>query len=245
MNREFEYKTIFYALKAEDASDDGRNFKAVLSTYKNEDYVGDIIEPGAFDDFVASEDSMVMLREHNIKDIIGEWSNLKVVGNQLRAAGEILPKGEIQIADETAVLIKRKLIKGVSISFRYAESEYTRRDLDEEDAPYYSFRFTKVFPKEASIVLYPANDKAGLKATDIERANKARWNRLNSDKLFSDDEGYNIRAIERILTENGLTRTQSKNLMSVLRDSADDEPQIDMSDSIDMYSKWADEVLNN
>ena len=245
MNREHEYKSFSIALKAEEVESDGRNFKAVLSTYKNEDYVGDIIEPGAFDDFLASESELVMLSEHNIQDIIGRWTNMKVVGNQFRAEGEIMDKGEVQIADETAARIKAKLIKGVSIAFPYSTAEYTRREDEEPDAPYYSFRFTKVYPYEASIVLRPANDKAGLKSADIAKVNEARWNRLNNNfELFQKNGDWNKRGIERILTQGGLTRSQSKEIILALRDSANKQ-QIDMNDSIDLVEAWAEYVLNN
>ena len=150
-----EYITKFVELQPRNRLDG-----AVLSSIGNIDKVGDIIAPGAFDDFIGANERLLMLRGHNADQIIGQWKNIRLDDDLLRADGEIL--AESQVATETKDLIDKKLISGVSIGFNLADAEWQWRDEVEDGYQGDGIIFSRIGLKEASIVTFPANDSAGI-----------------------------------------------------------------------------------
>src|SRR5207237_283370 len=102
----------FDALETKQVSDEIGEFTGVAST-GDKDLKGDIIEPGAFG--AIHPKAVVMLRDHDPRSIIGGWSKMDQVGNQLNVGGKILlcdrcPKGQ-----ETYELMSHGFINGLSV----------------------------------------------------------------------------------------------------------------------------------
>ena len=236
MNQDYYIKHVFYRFK-DDGNDieiksNGREFTASLSSVKNEDYVGDIMEPGAFDKFLSKTKSLVMLRDHDPSKIIGEWTNMKMEGDLLVGEGRIV-KG-IQAGKETAILIKENLLKGVSIGFSLHDASYVWRS--EEGAPEMSMRFDVVSPREASIVMNPANEMAGI--MDVKSYNEERYKALHASPLIKDDGEVDRAAVKKHLKKAGLTRTQVNSLTKGMPSAISSEPQTDMTSSESLFKQW-------
>ena len=236
MNMKTDYYTkhVLYLFK-EDSKDleihsDGREFTAVLSSVKNEDVVGDIMLEGAFDKYLKANNSLVMLQGHDQSKIIGIWKDMRMEGDKLVAEGTIYD--DVTAGKDTAALIKRGVLKGVSIGFRFSDSTYSFRN--DDDAPELSMEFSEVHLAEASIVLNPANEMAGI--TNVKEYNEARHKALTTSLIDADGK-YDLRAIEKHLRQGGLSRTQAAELYKGLRDAGVNKE--DLNDLVDPVIKWA------
>ena len=232
MNTKFE-KTILYSFKGEDfnVKSNGHEISAILSSYGNTDFEGDVIRKGAFDDFLSSNDSLVMLRSHRLEQVIGRWNNLRVDGNYLRADG-VIAKG-VQLAEETAALVDQGMITGVSVGMTF-------NALKGADG---GRTITKAMPLEASIVTIPVNEQAMI--TDVKAFHEARQTK-DTLELVNEDGEYDLRNIEKHLKRGGLTRTQAAELFKIMqkhvgtRDPASsDDGNTKESATIKALNAWA------
>lgn len=148
------------AIKAEEFANDGE-VVAYLSTFKNADKVGDIIEKGAFDQFVKDFDptakKLPMLYSHKTENLIGEWVELSVDEHGIKGRGVIYT--ETTTGKDVHALLKRGALSAVSIGFK--SSDY-------EEIESGGRLFKQVELVETSIVLNPCNPQAEVLSVKSE-----------------------------------------------------------------------------
>ena len=160
--------------------------EAVVTSFKNYDVVNDKINAGALDDFIKNfEGGLQMLYSHDQKEIIGEWNSFEIKGDLVIGKGEIYP--EVSRGADTIALMSRGQIGATSIGFK--ASEYNQNEKGGYD-------FDKIELVEVSMVKRPANPKAQV----ISAKN--------------DDGSINVKELEKLLRDAGLSRKESKTVIS-------------------------------
>lgn len=178
-----------FAFKAGNVSDDG-TFDGYGSVFGNVDSYGEIVAPGAFTASLklikASGDPLPALWQHNSGQPIGGYDVLEEDERGLKVAGWLLTK-EIPLAAQAHALMKRRVVKGLSIGY-YVEAS----TLDEKSG---IRTLDRLDLQEISIVTFPANVEAQIEAVK----SITKEGRLPTLKEF-----------EMFLCEAGFSRTQAK-----------------------------------
>ena len=160
--------------------------EAVVTSFKNYDTVNDRIKTGALDDFLKEFDGgLQMLFQHDKNEIIGEWKEFEIKGDLVIGKGEIYP--EVSRGADTIALISRGQIGATSIGFRAGDYQENEKG---------GYDFSKIELVEVSMVKRPANPKAQL----ISAKN--------------DDGTIDVKSLEKLLRDAGLSRKESKALIS-------------------------------
>ena len=172
---------------------------AVVTSFKNYDTVNDVIMPGALDKYLKEFDgSLQMLFQHDKGEIIGKWTKFEVKGDLVIGTGEIFP--EVSKGSDVMALISRGMVGATSIGFRTSDYEGNDRG---------GMNFKEIKLVEVSIVQAPANPKAQILSAKNE------------------DGSINLRNLEKALRDAGLSRSESKQLLSdgpsALRDAVEKE----------------------
>jgi hypothetical protein len=109
-----EHKNLNFEIKAHE---DG-SFVGYGSTFGNVDLVGDIVQKGAFTKSLARTGAhgVKMFLQHNSNDIIGEYTKIYENEKGLVIEGKLY-LGNIQRADETHFLMKKRQITQFSIGY--------------------------------------------------------------------------------------------------------------------------------
>lgn len=126
-----------------------------LSTFGGVDSYGDTVTPGAFKASLAairqSGRPLPMLWQHRADDAIGRWDVLREDDRGLYGEGQLLV-GNVAKAREVHALLLAEVASGISIGFVEKSSTVDKQS---------GIRtLTEVDLKEASIVVFPANDAA-------------------------------------------------------------------------------------
>lgn len=140
--------------------DEEGNFKGILSTYGNEDLVGDICDPGCFDNSVKERGAKrPLLWQHMYFEPIGSFSitdtkdNLAVDGHFNMA---------VQRGREAYSLLKAGDVNGLSIGFQLKDADYVDGIRHIKDADLL----------EGSFVTFPANPEAYAEAKNMNDRKK-------------------------------------------------------------------------
>jgi len=146
------------SLETLDASDSSGTFDGVAAVYGNVDLGDDVILPGAFTKTLAESGGKVpILYQHNSQFPIG-------LGTLTDAADGLHIKGELVLdvskARESYALMKRGVMKGLSIGYRTVVSEY-----DHNAAVRY---LKEVRLHEVSLVTFPMNPLALVSAVKLD-----------------------------------------------------------------------------
>lgn len=180
-----------FAFKAESVADDG-TFKGYGSVFGNLDSYREIVAPGAFADSLkvikASGDPLPALWQHRSSEPIGGYDVLEEDDRGLKVEGWLL-KNEIPRAAEAHILMKRRVVKGLSIGY-YVEGS----SMDEKTG---IRTLTKLDLQEISIVTFPANAEAQIDAV--------------KSKLLAGDKPT-IREFEEFLREKGFSRSDAEDI---------------------------------
>lgn len=180
-----------FAFKADKVEDDG-TFKGYGSVFGNVDSYREIVAPGAFTDSLklikASGDPLPALWQHRSSEPIGGYDVLEEDERGLKVEGWLL-KNEIPRAAEAHILMKRRVVKGLSIGY-YVEGS----TVDEKTG---IRTLTKLDLQEISIVTFPANAEAQIDAV--------------KSKLLAGDKPT-IREFEEFLREKGFSRTDAEHI---------------------------------
>ena len=195
--------TRFFKFDVEGVDKKGE-IEAVLTSYNNVDSWGDVILPGALDEFMAETKEIPMLWSHSSAEPIGTWSNFRDDGDLFRATGTLVEG--IKRAEEAVIFIVKKIIDGVSIGFDiYDEASY--KVVYDKDLPYgIGYEFIKIKLREASLVLWGANENAEI--TELKTQLKTAEGEIDA------------RAVERFLkTFGGLSRTEAAEILNPYRES--------------------------
>jgi HK97 family phage prohead protease len=218
---ELEYKLVSkpYQVKAAGGEGSIEGYGAVFndphptSSWMLDDDWTDVIAPGAFSEALAEHAARgtkpVMLYMHDRGNVAGVWSGAVQDQNGLKLNGQISPNAKVDNGAGIYELCKMGGLSGLSIGFRVLRCE-----LDEETE---IRTIQSVTLPEVSIVDVPGGPSARI--TDV----KAR-------------DPKNLRFLERLLRDAGVSRTEAKKMLSALRDAEvddDDEEQRDADPTVD------------
>jgi hypothetical protein len=141
-------ETKNFGFKLDDLTEEGE-FTGYLSVFGNVDSWGDIVEQGAFRKTLKENSRFPLLNYHDPEQVIGDFEGTEdKVGLRIHASLEL----GVQKAKEKYLLLKRKVLKGLSIGFETIKEEW---DKESEVR-----RLLEVKLWEGSIVTFPANDLA-------------------------------------------------------------------------------------
>lgn len=172
----------FAVTKSEEFDNDGI-VSAYITTWNNEDKVGDIITEKALDqwleEFDPSEKKLPMLYSHRAENLIGEWTHVEKDDYGLKATGVIYT--ETTQGRDIHALIKRDALKGASIGFIGLEAENLQSG---------GRKFNKIHLVETSIVMNPCNPSAEILS------------------VKSEDGLINVKQLKEVLRDHGLNRKE-------------------------------------
>lgn len=168
-----------FSFKADAVNEDG-TFSGYGSVFGNVDSYREIVAPGAFAESLAaikaSGDPLPALWQHQAGQPIGGYDVLLEDSRGLKVEGFLL-KDHIVKAAEAYQLMKRRIVKGLSIGYYVLEDSWNEKDRVRT--------LTKLDLQEISIVTFPANADAQVdNVKSIGRIMKA--GRLPSLPEFED-----------------------------------------------------------
>lgn len=170
MNDLVPFKKEEMILKLEIKSLDEKGmFEGYGSIFGNKDSYGDIVQPGAFKDFLGSNKpaSVKLLWQHNTQEPIGVYEEIYEDEKGLFVKGRLLID-DIARAKEAYALLKAGAINGLSIGFTIEPggSEYSKNGTIRN--------LTKLSLWEISIVTFPANTRAKVANIKEDPTNSIR-----------------------------------------------------------------------
>lgn len=143
-------------LKSDSQDDDYAYFTGYGSVFGNIDEANDIIEYGAFGETLREQKTVPMLWQHDWKQPIGLFKNMREDSTGLWVEGEINKK--TQRGMEAYSLLKQGAINGLSIGFMSKEWSYeTEKNIR---------KIKKINLYEISAVTFPCNKLANV--TDVK-----------------------------------------------------------------------------
>lgn len=159
---ELEYKSCEIAEKAE-KEDGSLHIKFYACVFGNIDSYGDIIMPGACDDFLAgdAEKRMKLCYQHKREEVIGVITNKTVDDHGLLIDADILPTTR---GKDVIMLIKSGALNEFSIGYYADKYHYERR----EGYDYNIRLLDAITVREVSIVTFAANPEAVLVSAKAE-----------------------------------------------------------------------------
>lgn len=207
-------KYTFYKFEEYDAEEG--IIKGTLTSFGNEDRVGDIMLPGSLDKFVEEKNSqngsIPMYYQHFKNDFLGVWKDFKVVGDKLKAVGH-LDLGGMGNADKVADYIKKDFINGISVGIFPNKGRKSVTYYKNDKSPIgVARKFSDIRLLEASLVFNPMNEMAEIESyksfIDFE-------GEIEDMELIKDGE-FDYRNIERLLAKF-MTRKQASDLINQLK----------------------------
>lgn len=98
-------------------------FEGYGAVFKNVDYGGDVILPGAFKKSLAAQEKLPpMFWMHQPDQVPGKWLSMKEDKHGLFVKGEF---ADTQLGRETHTLMKMEAVTGMSIGYMTRESDFT------------------------------------------------------------------------------------------------------------------------
>lgn len=99
-----------------------RQFEGYGAVFKNVDYGGDVIVPGAFNKSLAAQDHLPpMFWMHQPDQIPGKWLSMTEDKYGLLVKGEL---ADTQLGRETHTLLKMEAVRGMSIGYMTVKDEF-------------------------------------------------------------------------------------------------------------------------
>lgn len=180
-----------FAFKAQAVNDDG-TFSGYGSVFGNLDSYREIVAPGAFADSLKSikesGDPLPALWQHNSYEPIGGYDVLEEDDHGLKVQGWLMHE-EVQRAREAYALMKRRVVKGMSIGYYVLADSYDEKERIRT--------LTKLELVEISIVTFPANPEAQVDAVKA--------------KLLRGDLPT-LREFEKVLREQGYSKALAEKI---------------------------------
>jgi hypothetical protein len=160
--RPFEVRDFRFEVKLEDLTEDGQ-FEGYAAVFGNEDFYGDVIEPGAFKKSIRETKGQVpILWQHWTDEVIGVSLELEEDENGLHTRGQLVLATQRGL--EAYELLKAKALKGLSIGFQ------TVKSLVDNDTGKRRLKEIKLW--EYSLATFPANSLAlvgSVKSSELAR----------------------------------------------------------------------------
>lgn len=209
--RELKHRQV--AFKAEKVNDDG-TFRGYASVFGNIDSYNEIVMPGAFKESLQrikdSGDPLPVLWQHRSGEPIGGSDVLSEDDRGLKTEGWLL-KDHIPRAAEAHELMKRRVVRGLSIGYYVDESS-----LDEKT---YVRSLLKLDLVEYSIVTFPANALAQV--DEVKAAQQLKTIR-EFESFLRDVGGFSVQRAKQIAAagwgEVEARDEQQGQLLKALRD---------------------------
>lgn len=127
-NNEVQYKASLASIEKKEAGEDGiLHIKAYALAFGNVDSWGDIIAPGACDEFLKSENfgRMALCYQHNTNEVIGVITDAGVDEKGMWIEADVLPTAT---GKDVQTLIKAGAVKEFSIGYYADEYHYEKKD---------------------------------------------------------------------------------------------------------------------
>jgi HK97 family phage prohead protease len=180
---------------------DERKFEGYASTFGNMDRQGDVVDQGAFAKSLSSHNAQqtmpAMLLHHDLKRPIGRWTSMVEDQKGLRVTGTLT--AGVRDADEAYALLKDGAINSMSIGYRVRDEEYDTRSKTNH--------LKEIDLHEVSLVTIPANASAIVSAVKDEAGD------------------INIRELETVLRDAGLSRKEAKAILADGFKALDDDEE--------------------
>jgi len=190
---------------------DERKFEGYASTFGNMDRQGDVVDSGAFSKSLTNHNNEktmpAMLLHHDLKRPIGRWTSMVEDQKGLRVVGTLT--AGVRDADEAYALLKDGAINSMSIGYRVREEEY--------NASNKTNHLKEIDLHEVSLVTIPANASAVISAVKDEAGD------------------INIRELETVLRDAGLSRKEAKAIL------ADGFKSLDVDEEEELIEETHDE----
>lgn len=197
---------------------DERKFEGYASTFGNMDRQGDIVDAGAFAKSLATHNAQktmpAMLLHHDLKRPIGKWTHMTEDQKGLRVTGTLT--AGVRDADEAYALLKDGAINSMSIGYRVRDEEYDSRSK--------ANHLKEIDLHEVSLVTIPANASALVSAVKDEAGD------------------INIRELENVLRDAGLSRKEAKAILADGFKALDDDEEELIEEN--KYERDAEKVLD-
>jgi len=203
-------KTFDFALDAKAVGDAGE-IEGYASTFGNVDQGGDVVERSAFaeglEKAAAEGRSIPMLWQHDQREPIGLWSEIKEDRRGLKVRGQLLIDDDA-VARRAYAHLKAGSLRGLSIGYVIpsggAEPDEKRRGIT---------RLKKIDLREISLVTMPMNLAAQVSSVKSE---DACWDRLRDlMRALRDGEPRPIKEFEDLLREAGAPKAMAVQIASV------------------------------
>lgn len=126
-NNEVQYKASLASIEKKEAGEDGiLHIKAYALAFNNVDSWGDIIAPGACDEFLKSENfgRMALCYQHDINEVIGVITDAGVDEKGMWIEADVLPT---TTGKDVQTLIKAGAVKEFSIGYYVDEYHYEKK----------------------------------------------------------------------------------------------------------------------
>lgn len=127
-DNEMQYKASLASIEKKEAGEDGiLHIKAYALVFGNVDSWGDIIAPGACDEFLKSENfgRMALCYQHNTNEVIGVITDAGVDEKGMWIEADVLPT---TTGKDVQTLIKAGAVKEFSIGYYADEYHYEKKD---------------------------------------------------------------------------------------------------------------------
>lgn len=127
-DNEMQYKASLASIEKKEAGEDGiLHIKAYALAFNNVDSWGDIIAPGACDEFLKSENlqRMALCYQHNINEVVGVITAVGVDEKGMWIEADVLPT---TTGKDVQTLIKAGAVKEFSIGYYAEQYHYEKRD---------------------------------------------------------------------------------------------------------------------
>lgn len=175
-----------FSLDLKDVGDDG-HFRGILSTYDNEDLVGDVCDKGCWDASVKAKGGRFpLLWQHDQGEPIGSF---QVIDTSVALSIEGSFNQQVRRGQEAYALLRAGDIRGLSVGFNLLEWEYDSNGVRH-------IRAADLW--EGSFVTFPANPLAYAEAKSMQTAATLRRSVAELDVVKSLSEEVRDRILRAI-----------------------------------------------
>jgi HK97 family phage prohead protease len=134
-------------------------FEGYASTYGNVDKGNDICVKGCFDETLSVKSFPALCWQHEIKEVVGEWLEMKSDAKGLLVKGRVWINKGIARAEQAWLMLTGNGPRGLSIGFVAKAATRAKSGVR---------MITKALLKEISVVTYPMNTEAQIISTKSE-----------------------------------------------------------------------------
>lgn len=203
--------------------DEKGTFEGYGSVFGNKDSYGDIVEKGAFKDFLNKNKpaTVKLLWQHNTQEPIGVYEEIKEDDKGLYVRGRLLIE-DVARAREAYALMKAGAINGLSIGFTINSngSEYGKNGIR---------HLNSLSLWEISVVTFPANARAQV--ANIKENNMDDIKTIRDFENFLRDAGGFSKSQAVAIANHGYTKGLQRDAEDIVTTS-DDEANKKLSEDV-------------